>query len=106
MLGREIDRPDESLALATLKGRPLDLYFLWSLERVGVLFDLKKIEGKDWYAWGRAPLLERQQDDGSWKDGHYVGNSVVLDTCFALLFLKQANLAGDLTPKLRLLSGK
>jgi hypothetical protein len=98
MLGREINRPGER--------RPLDLYFLWSLERVGVLYDLAKIDGKDWYAWGRKPLLERQQRDGSWKDGHYWGNNPVLDTCFALLFLKQANLAADLTAKLRLLAGK
>ena len=43
---------------------------------------------------------------GHWKDGAYYGNTPVLDTCFALLFLKQANLAKDLTTKLQLLAEK
>ena len=33
-----------------------DLYFLWSLERMAVIYDLKMISGKDWYAWA-APLI-------------------------------------------------
>jgi hypothetical protein len=98
MLGRDIDRPGEA--------RPPDLYFLWSLERVGVLYNLKKIGDKDWYAWGRKVLLPLQQEaDGSWKDGAYYGNTPVLNTCFALLLLKQANLAKDLSAKLQLLAG-
>lgn len=95
MLAREIDRPDER--------RPHDLYFLWSLERVGVLYNLTKIDGKDWYAWGRKVLLAAQHPDGSWSPGSYFGSNPILDTCFALLFLKQANVAKDLTNKLRLL---
>jgi hypothetical protein len=99
MLAREIDRPGEK--------RDPDLYFLWSLERVGVLYEMRKIGDKDWYAWGRKVLLDRQdQNDGSWKDGGYYGNNPILDTSFALLFLKQANLAEDLTPKLRVLQKK
>jgi hypothetical protein len=105
MLGREINRPGEK--------RPVDLYFLWSLERVGVLYNLPKIEGKDWYAWGRNQLLpspqnlpSQQKPEGNWLNGAYYGNNPALDTCFALLFLKQANLAKDLSSKLRLLSEK
>jgi hypothetical protein len=96
MLAREIDRPAEK--------RGPDYYFLWSLERVGVLYNLKTIEGKDWYAWGCKVLLPRQQVGGNWVDGHYYGNNTILDTCFVLLFLKQANLAKDLTSKLELLA--
>jgi hypothetical protein len=96
LLAREIGKPKEN--------RPMDLYFLWSLERVAVLFKLDKIGGKDWYAWGRNILLPVQQQDGSWKDGAYYGNNPLLDTCFALLFLKQANLAKDLTDKLEFLA--
>jgi hypothetical protein len=96
MLAREIDRRDEK--------RPWDLYFLWSLERVGVLYDLPAIDGKDWYGWGRKALLRSQRNDGAWGDGGYVGANPVLNTCFALLFLKRANLAQDLTDKLQLLS--
>jgi hypothetical protein len=98
VLGRSIDRPEEK--------RKMDLYFLWSLERVGVLFNLDKIEGKDWYAWGRKPLLDSQQDDGSWTKGGFWGSHPVINTCFALLFLEQANLAADLTAKLRMLAEK
>jgi len=89
MLGREIDRPGDQ--------RALDLYFLWSLERVAVLYNLSKIGDKDEYAWGSQALLDKQQPDGSWKDGGYPGSVFLSDTCFALLFLKQANLAADLT---------
>ena len=96
MLAREIDRKDD-------ERRP-DYYFLWSLERVGVLYNLPKIDGKDWYAWGRGPLLAKQNKDGSWTGGNYWGSNNILDTCFALLFLKQANLAKDLTNKLQLLA--
>jgi hypothetical protein len=95
MLAREIDRSDER--------RPHDYYFLWSLERVGVLYNLPKIGGKDWYAWGRNELLAKQQVDGSWRGDTFWGSNEVLGTSFALLFLKQANLAKDLTHKLQLL---
>src|SRR5262249_19240609 len=74
-----------------------DLYFLWSLERVAVIYDLKKVEGKDWYAWGSAILLASQRPDGSWQD-RFPG---VPDTCFALLFLRRANLAKALPDELR-----
>jgi hypothetical protein len=97
MLAREIDRQGEK--------RAPDFYYLWSLERVGVLYDLSAIDGKDWYAWGCNILLPRQNNDGGWRVGGYPGSSAVVDTCFALLFLKRANLAKDLTDKLQLLGG-
>lgn len=71
-------------------------YFLWSLERVAVALGLDTIGGKDWYSWGAEILLDNQGPDGSWT-GNYPG----ADTCFALLFLKRANLAKDLTRALR-----
>ena len=99
MLGREINRDGDT--------RALDLYYLWSVERVGVLFGLHRIGEQDWYAWGRKLLLEKQKADGSWNEStFYGGNPPVIDTCFALLFLKQANLARDLTSKLGLLAEK
>lgn len=69
-------------------------YFLWSLERAAVAFGLKTIGKKDWYDWGAAVLLANQAEDGGWH-GEYDGGGA--DTCFALLFLKRANLASDLT---------
>ena len=71
---------------------------------MGVLYNLPKIGGKDWYAWGRKELLAKQQQDGSWSGKTFWGSTPITDTCFALLFLKQANLAKDLTNKLELLN--
>jgi hypothetical protein len=82
-----------------------DLYFLWSVERVAVIYNRKTFEDKDWYGWGEEMLLDHQDENkGNWQNGGYYGNTPVLDTCFALLFLKQANLAKDLTTKLQLLT--
>jgi hypothetical protein len=74
-----------------------DLYCLWSLERVAVAYDLQTFGGKEWYSWGVGHLLRWQAEDGSWSDIF----AKVPDTCFALLFLKRANVARDLTDKLK-----
>jgi hypothetical protein len=73
-------------------------YFLWSLERVAVALDLKTIGKKDWYNWGAEILLENQTPNGTWNGNHTEGG---VDTAFALLFLKRANLARDLTTEMR-----
>jgi hypothetical protein len=75
-----------------------DYYFLWCLERVAVIYDLKEIGGKDWYGWGSEVILQNQKEDGSWVDRH----GDVADTCFAILFLTRANLAKDLTESIRI----
>jgi hypothetical protein len=61
-----------------------------------VALDLKTIGGKDWHQWGAEILVANQQADGNWK-----GSYVPADTCFALLFLRRANLAQDLTTSLK-----
>lgn len=73
-------------------------YFLWSLERVAVALDLKTIGKKDWYGWGAEILLDNQNTDGSWSGDYGTGG---VDTCFALLFLRRANLLADLTKSLK-----
>jgi hypothetical protein len=73
-------------------------YFLWSLERVAVALDLKTLGKKDWYGWGAEILLENQLPDGTWS-GDYAEGGV--DTCFALLFLRRANLVRDLTTRIK-----
>ncbi len=95
MLGRAIGQLNDE--------RPLDLYFLWSMERVAVLYNVEKIGDKDWYAWGCRDILAAQSADGSWHGTVLTGNSPLVASCFALLFLKRANLAQDLTDKLDLL---
>jgi hypothetical protein len=77
-----------------------NLYFLWSVERVAILYDLPKIGNKDWYRWGAEILVANQGANGEWEKGGYPGAHPVLDTCLALLFLRRANLATDLTNRL------
>jgi hypothetical protein len=69
-------------------------YFLWSLERVGVAYGVEKIGKADWYEWAVGVLLANQSTDGAWNNGEFRNGP---DTCFALLVLKRANLAPDLT---------
>jgi len=73
-------------------------YFLWSLERVAVALGLDTIGKKDWYGWGAEILLTNQEREGGWR-GDYADCGA--DTCFALLFLRRANLARDLTAQLK-----
>jgi len=81
-----------------------NLYFLWSVERVAMLYDLNTINGKDWYGWGAQILVHNQQPSGGWVNGQYPGESEMHNTCFALLFLRRSNLVQDLTNNLRLYS--
>ncbi|HTU94023.1 MAG TPA: hypothetical protein VMF69_28340 [Gemmataceae bacterium] len=67
------------------------LYFLWSLERMAVIYDLKKIGRHEWYPWAAEMLVETQQPDGRW-----LAYMDPVGTCFALLILKRSNLAKDL----------
>jgi len=79
-----------------------DLYFMWALERVAMIYDLQTIGDKDWYRWGAEMLLANIKPDGYW-DVKTFGDAAneVINSSFALLFLRQANLADDLTTKLR-----
>jgi hypothetical protein len=81
-----------------VKQNVVDTYFLFSLERVAVAYGLDTIGKKDWYAQGSAALLPAQNVDGSWRNT-FVGD--VAGTSFALLFLKRANLAPDLSGALK-----
>lgn len=68
-------------------------YFLWSLERVCVVYGFEEIDKVNWYDWGTKALLALQKENGSW-DGGYPPQ---VNTAFALLFLRKANLARDLS---------
>jgi hypothetical protein len=100
-LGGYLDDPADSKMVRADAGTSwgpdgtLNLYFLWSVERVGVLCGLKTIGGRDWYRWGVDLLLPAQKADGSWV-GRGSGGSPTIDTCFALLFLKRSDLLPDL----------
>jgi hypothetical protein len=95
-LSRFVGVPEPKLGKPPMQ----NLYFLWSLERMAVLYNLPKIGDKDWYRWGAQVLVANEQPLGGWTKGGYPGSTPVLDTSLALLFLKQANLVKDLTAKL------
>jgi hypothetical protein len=58
-------------------------YYLYALERAGMLYGTETIGTHEWYPEGAKVLIESQKADGSWGDG-------TVDTCFAILFLKRA----------------
>jgi hypothetical protein len=68
-------------------GSAMVLYYLYGLERALILLDVKTIGGHDWYLEGAATLLSWQQLDGRWEGPH---GTPVIDTAYALLFLKRA----------------
>lgn len=72
-------------------------YFLFSLERTAVAYDLATVGNKDWYGWGSQMLLNSQGADGLWQGEH----GAAVDTSFALLFLRRVNLVKDLTVMLK-----
>ena len=92
------------MGTADLYPQQANAYFLWSVERVGVLYGRRSIDGKKWYPWGAEKLLKSQSAEGTWPPALINTAPVPADTCLSLLFLKRANLAQDLTVKLQFLS--
>lgn len=85
-------------------GPGIGRYFLWSVERVGVLLGLEKLGNTEWFATGSQALLKDQKEDGSWPTAWPDTDKQALsDTCFAILFLRKANLGSDIS---RLLDGE
>ncbi len=66
-------------------------YYMYGLERAGVLAVLTRFGEHEWYEEGAKAILSRQGSDGSWKGGYSDGTTA--NTCFALLFLKKATTA-------------
>jgi hypothetical protein len=69
-------------------------YYLYGLERVGAFTGLQHIGKHDWYREGAEVLLKAQQADGRWPwpEGPEMAkaSSDMIETCFALLFLRRA----------------
>lgn len=61
-------------------------YFLYGLERVGMLGLLDRFGTHDWYQEGAQLLVARQAPDGQWLALQGTAGAVP-DTCFAMLFL-------------------
>lgn len=65
------------------------LYWMYALERAMDLFDLHRVGSHNWYGEMGQELLNRQRSTGAWVTRQGRGHDV-LDTCFALLFLKRS----------------
>lgn len=64
-------------------------YYLYGIERLGALANLRRIGNHDWYDEGSTYLVREQKDDGSWyssEPGEWEG----IGACFAILFLSQS----------------
>ena len=58
-------------------------YYMYALERTGMITGMRSIGKNDWYRMGAKMLVHKQKKDGSW-------NSLI-NTSFALLFLAKGN---------------
>ncbi len=111
-LSRRIGRPTGQMD----KPVPFyDLYYLWSMERVAMLYQLSTIGDKDWYRWGAESLVTNQAKGGWWTgmspEPEWAGKRnydyrASLSTAFALLFLKRSHPLKELTAKLPLTGEK
>lgn len=67
-------------------------YYMYGLERAGMLYGTDTFGDHDWYLKGARFLLQQQKPDGSWNRGDKPEEGT-WDTCFAILFLKKATRA-------------
>jgi hypothetical protein len=70
-------------------------YYLYSIERTGIILNTEKFGDKEWYPGGAAWLIKNQKEDGSWTTGvrldwKAAGDMVIPDTCLAILFLTRS----------------
>jgi len=65
-------------------GRQHYYYWMYAVERCGILSGRRYLGRRDWYREGAEQLVDRQRADGSW------GGSLT-DTCFAVLFLAKGH---------------
>ncbi|REJ93742.1 MAG: hypothetical protein DWQ29_03540, partial [Planctomycetota bacterium] len=75
-------------------------YFLWSVERLGVLLEISEFGDVDWFERGADALIQSQRDDGAWVHPNDDWGNIA-DTAFAVLFLRKANLGSDISRLLR-----
>ena len=66
-------------------------YYLYGLERAGVLAGARNLGQHDWYREGAEWLLGAQSSNGSWTKK---ASNLQIDSCFALLFLTKATMPG------------
>jgi hypothetical protein len=85
-LGRGLDWLGHSFRADTNPGAAIGQthYWLYAVERCGILSGQQLFGRHDWYREGAEFLVSTQQPSGMW-------NSNLVDTCFALLFLAKGH---------------
>ncbi len=76
-------------------------YYLYGLEKAADLAGIRTLGSREWYREGATRLVEEQASGGWWVDGRDIADrdwtgfkrNPMVDTCFALLFLRRATLA-------------
>ena len=99
MLG--IDWKKDRMALAGtawggihFKPSKSNLYYMYAVERAGMLFGTETFGKRNWYNEGAPVILDAQLDNGAWGvRGADNKAQDVWKTCFAILFLKKATRA-------------
>jgi hypothetical protein len=76
-------------------------YYLYGIERVGVLTKREFIGDQQWYNTGARWLVDQQGEAGSWQAEDWGATHVpyrtdTVDTAFALLFLRKATIPLDI----------
>jgi hypothetical protein len=65
------------------------LYYLYALERAGLLYGTEKFGAREWYPEGAHHLLDTQKANGEWNTADAITHGGIADTCFAILFLRR-----------------
>jgi hypothetical protein len=93
MLGRDFKKDAVTRAGVNWLGKNFvvndNLYYMYAVERAGMLYDTVKFGDHDWYIKGANHLVKTQKPDGSWGNREKSEENT-WDTCFAILFLKKA----------------
>ena len=70
--------------------RQWDLYYYYTIERLGSISGAEQLGGKDWYKTGSSFLVKSQLPNGGWATSRNPEVAQVNGTAFALLFLVRA----------------
>ncbi len=65
-------------------------YYMYALERMGILYGTELIGTHHWYREGANAILGIQNSDGSWGRDENEWYGTTWDTCFSILFLRRA----------------
>jgi hypothetical protein len=65
-------------------------YYMYALERMGILYGTELIGTRHWYREGANAILGIQNSNGSWSKDENEWYGTTWDTCFSILFLRRA----------------